>query len=60
VAGRNHPSVAVSKVNIGLVFKYIGKKSEVNQMFTEAASIRCQVLGADHPLPIKCELLAAE
>ena len=36
----DHPDVAVSKVNIGLVFEAMGKKSEAKRMFSEAASIR--------------------
>ena len=42
--------MAASKENIGLVFKAVGKKREAKQMFTEAAGIRRQVLGADRPL----------
>ena len=35
----SHPDVAVSKVNIGAVFRDMGKKSEAKQMFIEAAEI---------------------
>ena len=56
----DHPSVADSKENIGLVFKKMTKKSEARQMFTEAAGIRRKVLGADHPLTKKSERLAAQ
>ena len=42
------------------VFEAMGKKSEAKQMFTEAAGIRRQVLGADHPLTKKSERLAAQ
>jgi hypothetical protein len=34
--GYEHPDVAVSKENICLLFKAMGKKSEAKQMFTEA------------------------
>ena len=40
VFGSDHPEVANSKENIGLVFKKMTKKSEARQMFTEAAGIR--------------------
>ena len=56
MVGSDHPDVAVSKVNIGLVFKDMGKKSEAKQMFTEAAGIRRKVFGADHPLTKQSEL----
>ncbi len=58
--GDNHPDVAASKGNIGLVFKAMGKKSEAKQMFTEAAGIHRKGLGADHPLTKKSERLAAQ
>ena len=38
VFGSDHPDVADSKENIGLVFQKMTKKSEARQMFTEAAS----------------------
>ena len=60
VFGSDHPDVADSKENIGLVFKKMTKKSEARQMFTEAAGIRRKVLGADHPLTKKSERLAAQ
>ena len=56
----DHPSVADSKENIGLVFQKMTKKSEARQMFTEAAGIRRKVFGADHPLTKKSERLAAQ
>ena len=59
IRGHEHPEVA-AKVNLGLVFKAMGKKSEAKQMFTEAAGIRRKVLGADHPLTKKSERLAAQ
>ena len=57
---QDHPDVATSFYNIGLVFKKMTKKSEARQMFTEAARIRGKVLGADHPLTKKSERLAAQ
>ena len=60
MCGHEHPDVADSKENIGLVFKKMTKKSEARQMFTEAAGIRRKVLGADHPLTKKSERLAAQ
>ena len=60
VFGSDHPDVAASKENIGLVFEAMGKKSEAKQMFTEAAGIRRKVFGADHPLTKKSEQLAAQ
>ena len=58
--GSDHPDVANSKENIGLVFQKMTKKSEARQMFTEAAGIRRKVFGADHPLTKKSERLAAQ
>jgi Tfp pilus assembly protein PilF len=60
VFGSDHPHVADSKENIGLVFQNMTKKSEARQMFTEAAGIRRKVFGADHPLTKKSERLAAQ
>ena len=60
VFGSDHPDVADSKENIGLVFQKMTKKSEARQMFTEAAGIRRKVFGADHPLTKKSERLAAQ
>ncbi len=63
VSDQEHPDVAASKKNIGLVFEAMGKKSEAKQMFTEAARIRRirrKVLGADHPLTKKSERLATQ
>ena len=59
-SGSDHPDVAASKENIGLVFEAMGKKSQAKQMFTEAAGIRRKVLGADHPLTKQSERLAAQ
>ena len=59
VFGSDHPDVANSKENIGLVFQQMTKKSEARQMFTEAAGIRRKVFG-DHPLTKKSERLAAQ
>jgi hypothetical protein len=39
VVGSEHTRVAASKLNIGLVFKAMGKMSEAKQMFTGAAGI---------------------
>ena len=52
-------SVADSKVNIGLVYEKTGRKSEAKTLFTEAAKIRRNMLGPDHPLTKKSEWLTA-
>ena len=54
------PLVADTKENIGLVYAKTGKKSEAKTMFTEAAKIRRNMLGPDHPLTKKAERLAAK
>ena len=59
VVGHEHPDVASSKHNLGLVHKEMGKLSEAKQLFTEAAEIRRKVLSADHHLTKKSEKLAA-
>ena len=51
--------MADTKENIGLVYAKTGKKSEAKTMFTEAAKIRRNKLGPDHPLTKKSERLAA-
>ena len=53
--------MADTKENIGLVYAKTGKKSEAKTvtMFTEAAKIRRNMLGPDHPLTKKSEWLAA-
>ena len=43
-------SVADTKSNIGLVYEKTGKKSEAKTLFTEAAKIRRNKFGPDHPL----------
>ena len=50
--------MADTKENIGLVYEETGKKSEAKTMFTEAAKIRRNMLGPDHPLTKKSEWLA--
>jgi hypothetical protein len=60
IHGQEQPDVAASKGNICLVFKAMRKKREAKQMFTEAAGIRRQVLGADRPLTKQSERLAAQ
>ena len=52
--------MADTKENIGLVYKKTGKKSEAKTWFTEAAKIRRNKLGPDHPLTRKSERLAAQ
>ena len=51
--------MADTKENIGLVYAETGKKSEAKTMFTEAAKIRRNKFGPDHPLTKKSEWLAA-
>ena len=51
--------MADTKENIGLVYAKIGKKSEAKTKFTEAAKIRRNMLGPDHPLTKKSEGLTA-
>ena len=52
--------VATTYVNIGLVYEKTGRKSEAKTLFTEAAKIRRNKLGPDHPLTRKSERLAAQ
>ena len=54
------PSVADTKENIELVYEKTGKKSEAKTLFTEAAKIRRNKLGPDHPLTKQAERLAAK
>ena len=42
--------MADTKENIGLVYEKTGKKSEAKTLFTEAAKIRRNKFGPDHPL----------
>jgi len=56
----NHPHIAETKESIGQVLKEMGKTSEAQQKFTEAADIRRKFLGADHDLTKKAERLAAD
>ena len=58
--GRDHPLVADTKENIGLVLKTTDKASEAKALFEEAASIRRQVFGSSHAKTKKSEELAAE
>ena len=51
--------MADTKENIGLVYAKTGKKSEAKTKFTEAAKIRRNMLGPDHPLTKKSEWLTA-
>ena len=52
--------MADTKENIGLVYAQTGKKSEAKTLFAEAAEIRRNKLGPDHPLTRKSERLAAQ
>ena len=57
--GHDHHSWPTQKKTIGLVYAKTDKKSEAKTMFTEAAKIRRNMLGPDHPLTKKSEWLAA-
>ena len=52
--------MADTKENIGLVYEKTGRKSEAKTLFAEAAEIRRNKLGPDHPLTRKSERLAAQ
>ena len=58
--GDHHPDVAKTKLNIGLVLKASGKAGEARAMFAEAAAVRRDMLGPDHPLTMESEQLATE
>ena len=60
VHGQVHPNGAMSKHNIGLALKDMGKKGEAKDMFTQAAGIRRSIFGADHVLTVESERRAAE
>ena len=60
VVGHDHVAVADTKSNIGLVYEKTGRKSEAKTLFAEAAEIRRNKLGPDHPLTRKSERLAAQ
>ena len=47
--------MADTKENIGLVYEQTGKKSEAKTLFAEAAEIRRDRLGPDHPKTKKSE-----
>ena len=47
--------MADTKENIGLVYAQTGKKSEAKTLFAEAAEIRRDRLGPDHPDTKKSE-----
>ena len=49
VFGQDHPSVADSYKNIGIVYGSQGNMSAATEMYTKAYHIYLQVLGPDHP-----------
>lgn len=51
--GKNHPSVAVSLVRLGLILLQMGDFEESNSIFQECLKIRKASLGNDHPLVAK-------
>ena len=56
---QDHPDVASTCENIGLVLKQQGKVEKAKDKFQEAADIRRAKLGAHHALTKKSERLAA-
>jgi hypothetical protein len=60
VYGHAHPDVALTKQNIGLVFRSTNRKQEAKEMFKQAADIRRQVFGPAHALTKESEGLASE
>ena len=60
LVGQDHPFVADTKSNIGLVYEKTGQKSEAKTVFTEATEIRRAKLGPHHPDTKKAERLAAQ
>jgi len=59
VLGQDHPIVADTYENIGLVLKQQGEIEKAKDKFEQAADIRRAKLGAHHALTKKSERLAA-
>ena len=59
VHSQDHPDVASTCENIGLVLKQQGKVEKAKDKFQEAADIRRAKLGAHHALTKQSERLAA-
>ena len=50
VSGEEHPSVATSLNNLGILYKNQGKYDEAEKMYKEALAIHKKVSGEEHPL----------
>ena len=49
VYGGEHPLVADTQVNMGVVYDKQGNLAEAKEVFSEAYKIRSEKLGPDHP-----------
>jgi len=49
LVGRDHPHVADTLVNIGVVYYKQGKEAEAQELFARAYKIRLDKLGPNHP-----------
>jgi tetratricopeptide (TPR) repeat protein len=58
--GPNHPKTALSMNELAIVYQYLGKYAEADDLFKRALMIREQALGPKHPfVAATCEHMAA-